>query len=70
MAGKGSAEGGFLARGWGVSSKAGTRGVSEGIRGGGWGGCTGGVEFEVFVEVGVAEVALCGCLSVRSTERG
>lgn len=37
---------------------------------GGWGVCTGGVEFEVFVEVGVAEVALCGCLSVRSTERG
>ena len=41
-------------------------GLVGGCGGGGVGGgeeVTGGVEFEVFVEVGVAEVALCGCVS-------
>lgn len=67
VAGKGRAEGEFLVREWGASSKAGTWSISNG----GWkkdqGRCTGGVELKVFVEVGVAKVALRIGVSVRSS---
>lgn len=67
MAGKRRAEGGFLAREWGASSKAGTCDFSKRVWQSHQGRITGGVEFEVFVEVGVAEVALRIGVSVRSS---
>lgn len=67
VAGNGRFEGGFLGREWGASSKADTCNVSTRVWERDQGKCTGGVEFEVFVEVGVAEVALRMGVSVRSS---